>query len=193
MKKTILVAILATFALGANAQAFDNMFISVGAGTNIYSDRGQSKGGANASFAADLSVGNWFTPAVGARVQWAGVSANKWNGLSSNVGLNTIHADFLWNLSNTFNATDPVLTFVPFVGVGPAFVSPKGYDSQTKFAIMGGLLNQVRLSDALDLNLELRGMRIGSSLKGVPDNGVSAFRRKCVASITVGLTYNFGR
>lgn len=187
MKKVILAAVMAVFALGASAQGFHNVFVSVDGGVNIYSG-----GGAKAAWATDLSVGNWFSPASGARVQFDMGSAKKWGyNADKKFGFSAIHADYLWNISNTIGGArvDRLWSFVPFVGLGAGFGSPAG-KTQTRFAVAGGLLNKVRLSPALDANLEVRAVAVENPFNGV---AMGKIKGRTIGSITVGLTYNFGK
>jgi hypothetical protein len=186
MKKIMLVAVMATLSLGAFAQDNGNWFASIGGGVNVYSDAGISKGAAT-SFALDLSVGNWFTPASGARLQWAGMSAKGFSGIDSDkFGFNTIHVDYLWNISNTIGGEmDRLWSFIPFAGPGVVMGS-KGFGS--RFALAGGLLNKIRLSDCLDANLELRAVGIS---KTYPGAAVGKLQGRTMTSATVGLSYSF--
>jgi hypothetical protein len=182
----MLVAVMATLSLGAFAQGNGNWFASVGGGVNLYSDGAVSKG-AGASFALDLSVGNWFTPASGARIQWAGMSAKGFSGIKADkLGFNTLHVDYLWNISNTIGGdVDRLWSFIPFAGPG-VVMSPKGYGS--RFALAGGLLNRVALSDVLDFNLEFRAVGMTKPFTGAQ---VGKFQGRVMTSATVGVSYNF--
>ncbi len=188
MKKIMLVAIMATLSLSAFAQGNGNWFASVGGGVNVYSDGTLGKGPA-AAFALDLSAGKWFTPASGARLQWAGISAKNWGGNNGDkLGLNTIHVDYLWNISNTIGGEkDRLWSFVPFAGVGMSFASIDG-SGASKFGFAGGLLNQIRVSDRLDVNLEARAIAVTKPFDGVSAGKIAG---RAVGSITVGLGYNF--
>jgi opacity protein-like surface antigen len=185
MKKIMLVAVMATLSLGAFAQGNGNWFASVGGGVNIYSDAAITDG-PRSSFALDLSAGKWFTPASGARLQYAGVSAKGWGGHTSDkLGFSAVHADYLWNISNTIGGEkDRLWSFVPFAGIGMAFGG-----GNSSFGFAGGLLNQIRVSDCLDVNLEMRGIRTTKRFDGVTVE--SGFRARTVASVTVGIGYNF--
>jgi hypothetical protein len=189
MKKILLVAAMAIVSAGASAQSFDNVFVMVGAGANLYSDGAVTKG-SGASFAADFSVGKWFTPASGARLQWAGVSAKGWGGSTAkSFGYNAIHADYLWNISNTiFGEDDRLWSFVPFAG--PGLVIGSAGKPECRFALTGGLLNKIRFTDKIDFNLEFRAVTVpGKPFPGTPLGGKLLGRT--MASTTVGVTYNF--
>jgi len=187
MKKLILAASMVAFSLTSFAQGGE-WFASVGGGVNVYSDGGLSKG-AGSSFALDLSAGKWFTPASGARLQYAGVSADGFAGnKAAGHGFNTIHADYLWNISNTIGGEkDRLWTFIPYAGFGTTF-GKVGAKSQGRFALAGGLVNRVRVSESLDANLELRAVGVTGTFDGAR---VGKFRGRSMTSITVGLGYKF--
>jgi len=188
MKKFFLVAAMAAISFGASAQGFDEVFVSVGGGVNVYSDAGLGKG-AGTSGALDLSVGNWFTPASGARLQYAGLSTKGWAGVGADkFGFSAIHADYLWNISNTIGGEkDRFWSFVPFAGLGVAIGSPAG-NSGSRFALAGGLINKVRICPSLDANLELRALGVAKPFEGAT---VGKIQGRAVASATVGLSYKF--
>jgi hypothetical protein len=177
---------MATLSLGAFAQGNGNWFASVGGGVNVYSDAGLSKGAAN-SFALDLSVGKWLTPASGARLQYAGVAAKGFSGIDADkFGFNAIHVDYLWNISNTIGGEkDRLWSFIPFAGPGVVMGS-SGYGA--RFALAGGLLNKIRLTESLDANLEFRAVGIANTFPGAT---VGKFKGRTVASTTIGLSYSF--
>lgn len=62
-------------------KAKDNWFVSLGGGANVY--HGEQDGKAPFSdrigYSGEISVGKWFTPAFGARIQFYGGIANGWN------------------------------------------------------------------------------------------------------------------
>ncbi len=199
MKKIVLVAALATFTLSVFAQGgekgpfvtnklTDNIFVSVGGGINLYGGE-RTRPDLKPGFALDLSVGKWITPAIGARLQYAGVKAGY---KPETMGFNFIHADALWNASTTFGGYKPSRRweFVPFAGAGVAFAKRANAESATtEFGLAAGLLNKVRISDALDANLELRGLLVKQTFDGI----VGGSPIEGVASVTVGLSYKFNK
>jgi outer membrane protein OmpA-like peptidoglycan-associated protein len=182
---------------------FDNWFISAGVGGNVYfgeSDADLSLGDRIAP-ALDLSLGKWMTPTTGFRFQYAGITA-KGKGIANYHFANSsgdekfnvmnLHADFLFNLSNIISGyrTDRFWDLVPYIGVGWAKswkddVDPEYNEAAPSF----GLINKFRLSDALDLNLEVRGMYVNERFDGVK-GGRSG---EGMGSATIGFSYKFNK
>lgn len=126
--------------------------------------------------AVDAGLTRYFTPSVGGRIMYGGLRASgttlgrtsqysearPWaageNWYEQKFNLNYVHADFLWNLSNTIGGfrADRPWEFVPYVGVGWAFAAKDGADSNNSFAPTAGLINKFRLSPRVDLNLDTR-------------------------------------
>jgi outer membrane protein OmpA-like peptidoglycan-associated protein len=229
MKKILLFAIAATLSTGAFAQGgergpfltnrtFDNVFISAGGGINIYygeADRlAKKKHGKRLAPALDIAIGKWFTPAVGARLEYSGLSA-KGAALSvtapytytpkkdfegryfpEKFRVAYVHADFLWNASASFGGYKEYRRWelVPFAGFGPAISSSaKGHiNAKAKiheFAFTAGLINKVRLTGALDFNLEFRGMLV----KQIFDGTSGGKRGEGMGTISAGLSYKIGK
>ena len=59
---------------------FDNVFVGVAGGVNLYFGENDSEGkfGKRLAPAMDIHVGKWFTPSIGARVGYAGLQAKGW-------------------------------------------------------------------------------------------------------------------
>ena len=114
---------------------FDNIFVGVAGGVNIYFGEHDSYGkfGKRMAPALDVHVGKWFTPSVGARVGYSGLQAKGWTTAGTKYakgadgsmfkekfGVSYLHADAMWNFSNAVSGYKQTRTwnFVPFVGVG---------------------------------------------------------------------------
>ncbi len=231
MKKITLLAFLATFSLAAFAQGgergpyltnrfFDNWFISAAGGANMYMGEWDRRAdlGKRLAPALDVSAGKWFTPSVGARLMYSGLSARGGttapdaffatgetvtggkNGTyyTKEFNYSFVHADFLWNASTSLGGykESRLWEFIPFVGFGPALATRTSNSAACcrtssifEFGATAGLLNKIRLSGALDLTLEARGAIFKQSF-----DGVAAGRRgEAMASVTAGLSYKFGR
>ncbi len=218
MKKTFLLAALAMLSLGASAQkgekgpfitgkAFDNWFISAGGGANIYFGEfdSEAKLGKRLAPALDVSLGKWFTPEVGARLQYSGLSAKgatvagaRFAGsdvvgnsyLSEKFNVNFVHADFLWNISSAIGGqrSDRFWEFIPFTGFGAAFASDNDH-KDAELAFTAGLTNKIRVTDALSVNLEMRGMMVNQRFEGTS----GGTKLEGMGATTLGLTYKFGK
>lgn len=190
---------------------WSNWFISVGAGGQIYfgdHDK-QADFGDRISPALDIAVGKWFTPGIGLRLMYSGLSvkgATKWNNdpnYDSSHGTGevldgshpdlqkqkfnfwNIHGDVMFNLSSLLCGYKEkrVYSFIPYVGIGAASATknPKNVD------ITGhvGILNTFRISPAFDINLDLRGMFVNDDF----DGEVGGRGGEGMFTATVGLTY----
>ncbi len=182
---------------------FDNVFISVGGGAQVYFGEYDKEGkfGKRIAPALDISLGKWITPSVGLRLQYAGLKANGWymkesdyttermdNMFREQFNVMNLHADVMWNISNAIGGykESRFWDFVPFAGFGWARSS--GNDiKDNEVAVTAGLLNVLRLSKSLDLNIEARAMMVNQRFDGV----VGGRKMEGMASLTAGLTYNF--
>ncbi len=184
---------------------WDNWFISAGGGAQIYFGESDSYGdlGKRLAPALDLSVGKWITPAVGVRLQYSGLKAKGWtdgllpysDGKADSKGyykekFNTmnLHGDFLWNISNAIGGerTDRFWNFVPYVGFGYARSSGNG-TSKDELAANAGLLHNLRLSDAVDISIDMRTMFVNQRFAFT--NGSKGVN--VLGTITAGITYKF--
>ncbi len=226
MKKITLVALLAAFSLSAFAQGGergpfltnrfgDNWFIAAAGGVNVYfgESDGYVKFGKRMAPALDVALGKWFTPAVGARLEYSGLKAkggSPYAGAPFVVGsvltgkgdhsyfpkkfnYTFIHADFLWNISSAFGGYKETRfwEFVPFAGFGPAIAAKTEGEKHKirEFGFTAGLINKLRLGNRVDLNIEARGMLV----KQIFD-GVSGGRRgEGMLSVTAGLSVKLGK
>ncbi len=185
-------------------------FISAGFGGLVYWGESDS----HRSFthrvdaALDAGIGHYFTPSVGARLMYGGLRASgtslgvakyserPWargeNWYEEKFNLNYVHADFLWNLSNTLGGfrADRPWEFVPYIGVGWAFAKNKDLgESSNSFAPTVGLINKFRLSPRMDINLDARFVFVKEDFDGVK------FGKKLeyFTSATIGFAYYFQR
>lgn len=180
---------------------WSNWFISAGGGAQVYFGSYDSKTVLSKRLAPslDVSVGKWFTPGIGLRVQYSGLQAKgvglgtytygdktgdglyrqKWN-------MGYLHGDILLNASNMLFGYNEsrVYNLIPFVGFGGMRIwdSPK----KCELAATVGIINRFRLSSALDLNLEAKGSMVNGNFDGEPGNC-----KEGLVAVTVGLTYKF--
>ena len=181
----------------------DNWFVSVGFGGNVYAGENDSELGLGDRIATalDITLGKWLTPSMGLRIQYAGLSAkgkatanSMFADAQGNEKFNimNLHADYMFNINNAFFGyrADRTWELIPFLGFGWAQATKSGVDTKSnELAASAGLLNKFRLSDAVDFNLELRGMMANQRLDGV-EGGT---RAEGMASATVGFSYKFGK
>lgn len=187
---------------------FDNIFIGVAGGVNIYHGENDSYGkfGKRLAPALDVNVGKWFTPSVGARIGYSGINAKGWtlgqtvyakdvfdkkaNIYNEKFGVSYLHTDFLWNFSNAVSGYKETRTwnFVPFFGAGWARSYGNGAHND-EFAMSIGLLNNIRLCNLLDLTLEARRMLVNQRFDGVS----SGSKDEGMTSVTMGLTFKLNR
>ena len=188
---------------------WSNWFVSAGGGVNLYfgdHDK-QVKFGKRLAPAVDVAIGKWFTPGIGVRFAYSGLSVK---GATQNGAHSTgeelpgkggwgywldkqkfnffnFHLDAMFNMSNLLFGYNPqrVYSLSPYVGLGVM----KTNDEPTSTEIAGhfGLLNSFRLCDALDLNLDIRGTLVSDAFDG--EN--SGRGGEGMLSATVGLTYKF--
>lgn len=187
---------------------FDNIFIGVAGGVNIYHGENDSYGkfGKRLAPALDVNVGKWFTPSVGARIGYSGINAKGWtlgqtvyakdvfdkkaNIYNEKFGVSYLHTDFLWNFSNAVSGYKETRTwnFVPFFGAGWARSYGNGAHND-EFAMSIGLLNNIRLCNLLDLTLEARRMLVNQRFDGVSSDS----KDEGMTSVTMGLTFKLNR
>lgn len=186
---------------------WSNWFIGVGGGTQIYfGDHNKQLSLKNRlSPALDLSVGKWFTPAVGVRLMYSGLSINgatqngshstgeritekPWDGYwleYQEFDFFNLHADGLVNLSNLFCGyrQDRFYNASPYLGLGwmDTWQSPRAHEVSANI----GLLNEFRISDAFNLALDVRGAFVNDRFDG---EGGGKWGEGLL-SATVGVTY----
>lgn len=184
---------------------FDNWFIGFGGGVNYYQGENDSYGSFSKRLAPalDLSIGKWITPSVGLRLQYSGLDAKGWSNYNSpyaksadgsmfkeKFGVMNLHADVMWNISNAFSGYKETRTWnvIPFVGWGWARSNANSiYNNE--LAATAGILNNIRLSNTVNLTLEARHMFVNQSFDGV----VRGSKQEGMSSATVGLTFNLGK
>jgi hypothetical protein len=150
---------------------WDNWFIQVGGGGQVYFGDGDSQGsfGKRIAPALDIAVGKWFTPGLGLRLEYSGLQIKGFGYIPGSYATGArndkgayaqqwdvahLHGDILFNVSNVLFGYNEmrVYNFIPYVGVGAmhSWDKPK----TNELAATVGLINQFRLSSAFSLNLE---------------------------------------
>ena len=167
---------------------WDNWFVSLNLGAQTLYAEGSTdaKFGDRLTFMPALSVGKWFTPWWGVRVQGLGGALH---GLQNNgktmlhKHYGAVHGDFMFGLLNFFGQYKENRCFdlVPFAGIGGAFIG-----SDQSFTINAGIQARFRLSQRFDLNLEYSGIILDDDLVtrgGFPNDGITG--------LSVGVTFRF--
>ena len=186
---------------------WSNWFVSAGAGVQVYFGEhdSQQSFGKRLSPALDIAVGKWFTPGIGVRFMYSGLSykgatqngahstgeslGGREKGWTSQQKFNffNFHFDAMFNLTNLFCGykADRFYNCSPYVGLGMAKVT----DDPKKAELTGhfGIYNSFRVCDALDINLDIRGMLGNENFDG--ENGKNW--GEGALSATIGLTYKF--
>lgn len=194
---------------------WDNWFVSAGFGGQIIfgNHDKQVKFFDRIAPALDIAVGKWFTPGIGVRLMYSGLSvkgATQKEGhgefpthstgvdvpgkggdgywlMKQKFDFYNLHLDALFNMSNILCGYNEkrVYNCTPYIGLGWARVweSPQSMEVSANV----GILNSFRLNDALNLNLDIRGAYVSDRF----DGELGGRWGEGVWSATVGLTYRF--
>lgn len=185
---------------------WNNWFISAGGGAEMLMGNSDVAGTVRKRISPTLnvSVGKWFTPGLGLRLQYSGLQGRGYTPDASNGYIDAqgsvagyykqkfsymnLHGDVMFNLSSMLCGYNPkrVYEFIPYLGAG--FVHTYSGPQKEAFAVNAGLINRFRVSPVLDVNLELSIMgtenKFDGELGGKKDfDGVLA--------ATAGVTYYF--
>lgn len=165
----------------------DNWFIGLGGGVNMLLDDGYD---VKVGPSLDANFGKWFTPSVGMRAGYQGLNFNSVkDGNTDKFGYMYIHGDFLWNASNALSGYKETRfwNLVPYLHAG--FFRSYGTGSSdfadNEFATGAGLLHNLRLTDRLDIIIDMRATIVKGSIHGSSGAVV-------LPSVTAGLAVDLG-
>ena len=179
----------------------DNWFIGAGGGINVFLNDGYKT---NIGPSIDAGFGKWFTPAVGMRIGYSGLNTNYWADQPSVLGRTLdkeegkyqqkfgymyFHGDFLWNISDAIGGYKETRfwDFVPYLHAG--YFRSYGLDGadyyNNEIAAGAGLLHNLRLSDRLDLIVDMKAIVVNGRVHG--SDGVAL-----LPSVTMGLAVDVG-
>ena len=179
----------------------DNWFIGVGGGVNVFWSEGSEVA---VGPSIDANIGKWFTPSIGMRIGYQGISSKVWadhssvlgsvldaerNKYQQKFGYMYVHGDFLWNISNAFSGYKETRfwNFVPYLHAG--FFRSYGLDgvdfADNEFAAGGGLIHNLRLTDRLDLVVDMRATVVSGRVNG--GSGVAV-----LPTVTMGFAVDLG-
>lgn len=134
-----------------------------------------------------LAVGKWFTPSVGARINYSGLRFK--DGALSTQDYHHIHADLLWNvLGRRYARQDQVhWNLAPFAGIGLLHNATNGHNP---LAISYGVQGQYRISRRVSVVLELSGTTTFQDFDGY---GHPNRLGDHMLSLTAGFTFHLGK
>lgn len=185
-------------------KAFDNTFLGIGVGANtvIGNPLGLWSYG-TIGLAADLNFGKWWTPAVGMRLGYHGLTDASVLTFDRNsggqidprqsFGLHYLHGEVLWNIFNSIFGykRERFWNLIPYfeMGVLDISMSANPFDrGNLEYAAGAGLLSEFRLTDrinaTLDLNAPMGKCKAYSSQAG---------RFIFFPSANIGLQFKFGK
>ena len=187
-------------------------FVGIGAGPRIYfADHArQLQLTDRISGGADLYVGKWLNPIIGARI------GGSWQTLKGATQKRTgshaievdkgyyipehwlykqrfdawhLYGDLQFNVSNLFEGVNEerFWNLVPFVGLG--YMSTWDLPQAHEISLNIGLINSLRVGRSVDLNVEIRGAAVREQFHGI-DIGNRRFDG--VLSFNLGVAYRFG-
>ncbi|MDR3272497.1 MAG: hypothetical protein LBT29_03315, partial [Flavobacteriaceae bacterium] len=162
---------------------WDNWFLNVGGGPAFYWDGGPSNRESfikGITWGATASVGKWFTPLWGGRLNIQGGILHTYNkhGVPllneepkhkvATDGYATVHVDGLFNFSNWVAGYKPNRTYnlIPYVGVGIGANewpwNGDWWNFNKSFVPVVGLLNTFKLGKKLDFTVDISGQAVQS-------------------------------
>ena len=187
---------------------WDNWFVSLNLGAQTLYAEGSTdaKFGDRLTFMPALSVGKWFTPGLGLRLQYNGLNAKGFSygnggyikGTPDSKGLYkekinymNLHGDIMFNLTNMFCGykEDRVYNAIPYLGFGLVHRYNEDVYGFKKlfFGLNLGYINKFRLSKAWDFNLEASALMMRDDF----DSKTEGKKMDAVISVTAGFTYRF--
>lgn len=185
---------------------WDNWFFSVGGGAQVlfgnHDNVGSFKDRVAPTF--NVSVGKWFTPGLALRMQYSGLQAKgftynetgpyvvggprddgsykqRWDYMN-------LHGDIMFNLNALFGGynADRVYEIIPYIGAGWAHSYTRPHVNAATFN--AGIINRFRLSNAVDLNVELSATGLEGKFDG--EHG-GKHDYDGILGATLGITYHF--
>lgn len=137
--------------------------------------------------ALSVSVGKWFTPAIGVRAAFQGLQFK--DALFESRNFQHLHADLMWNVlaGISYSKDDFRWDLVPYVGLG--ILHNDELDRQP-FAVSYGVQGRYRLTDRLHLTAELG---CATTFKDFDGMGAGNKWGDRMLSLTAGLSYTIGK
>lgn len=134
-----------------------------------------------------LAIGKWFTPSVGARINYSGLQFK--DAQLSIQDYHHVHADLLWNILDRRYARQEQVRWrlAPFAGVGLLHNATNG---SNPFALSYGILTQYRISRRVSAMLELSNTTTFQNFDGY---GRPNRLGDHMLSLTAGFTFHLGK
>lgn len=182
-------------------KAGDNWFISIAGGASMLfgDENGNANFGDRLNFAPQFSFGKWFNPYLGFRTQLNGGVIHGFEGRNAEVMQHNkymaAHIDLLWDVTNFWAPYNEkkVFRLIPWVGLGYAqrFKTTESVErSRTESPTLNaGILTAFRLSNRVDLNVELQGSLLNEQFNRV------SMHHLCdgLVQLSAGLTFKLGK
>ena len=137
--------------------------------------------------ALSVSVGKWFTPAIGVRAAFQGLQFK--DALFESRDFQHLHADLMWNvLSGLSHAKDDFRwDLIPYVGLG---ILHNDELDRKPFAVSYGIQGRYRLTGRLHLTAELG---CATTFKDFDGMGAGNKWGDRLLSLTAGFSYTIGK
>ena len=182
-------------------KARDNWFISVAGGASILMGDQNSEADfkSRLNFAPQLSFGKWFNPYLAFRTQFNGGILHGFEGANA-VAMQhnkyiAAHVDLLWDVTNFWApySESKVFRLIPWVGFGYAqrFKTTESVErARTESPTLNaGILTAFRLSNRVDLNVEIQGSLLNEQFNRVDMNHLT----DGILQMSAGLTFKLGK
>lgn len=172
----------------------DNWFIGVGGGVNFVFDNMKFN---KPAAAAQLNVGKWFSPAVGARVGYSGVMANTPVVVTDWFSADPVkpfynhflHGDLMWSLRNTYSYKEHLVwNPILYLQAGGYFA----HQAKTRawaFGLGAGWQNLFRVSKCVNISIDLSAAVAPEK----PFRKNTTGRFLIFPSATAGLVFDLGK
>ena len=169
----------------------DNWFVQAAGGTTVFLGKPI---GCNDLFgrmkpAFSGSLGKWFTPSVGGRLNYGGMQFNDCN--NSSQDYQYLRADFMWNVLDNLYKDDvhtlARLSVIPYVGVG---MLHNKENAHKPFAISYGIQGQYHISRCIAATAEVGNMTTMQDFDGY---GKAHRLGDHLPSASLGLSVHIGK
>lgn len=171
------------------ARGSGNWFVSIAGGTTAFlgTPLGCEDLFGRMKPSYSLAVGKWFTPSVGARINYSGLQFR--DARLSTQDYHHIHADLLWNVfGHRYSRQEQVRwSLAPFAGVGLLHHATNGHNP---FAVSYGVQGEYRISKRVSAMLELSGMTTFQDFDGY---GRANRLGDHMVSLSAGFTFHIGQ